>query len=162
MGIVYTQTSGNEQSALDGAMTKPLQLGFAAKAGVVSAILSRHEVVGPKNVLEGKYGYFNLYEHGEYDPSQLIAGLGKDFKGIDLSIKPYPSCRLTHPAIDAAQKIMESEGIVGPSDGVKPRKVLLFYNVFYLMSISSIAFKAIDTAASLIVSGSPMNVRTLR
>jgi 2-methylcitrate dehydratase PrpD len=107
MGIAYTQTSGNEQSTLDGAMTKPLQLGFAAKAGVVSAILSHHGVVGPKNVLEGRYGYFKLYERGEYDPSQLVTGLGKDFKGIHLSVKPYPSCRLTHPAIDAAQKIFQ-------------------------------------------------------
>jgi len=105
LGIVYSQTSGNAQCLIDGGLVKRMQPAFSAQAGVVSALLAQKGVTGAKNVLEGRYGFFNLYEGGDYDREKILRGLGKQFEGMKLSIKPYPSCRMTHASIDAALAI---------------------------------------------------------
>ncbi|HDN74102.1 MAG TPA: NAD-dependent epimerase/dehydratase family protein, partial [Archaeoglobus sp.] len=51
---------------------------------------------GTKNVLEGDFGFFKLYEGNDYDKDILLNDLGEDFRGMELSIKPYPCCRMTH------------------------------------------------------------------
>ena len=45
-----------------------------------------------------------------YDLSRLTAGLGKDFCITKIDKKPYPCCRTTHHAIDAALRLRE-EGL---------------------------------------------------
>jgi len=104
-GIAYCQTAGNVQCMLDGALVKRVQPAFAAKSAVLSALLAEKGITGTKKVLEGDFGFFKLYEGDEYDKNILLNGLGKDFKGTKLSIKPYPCCRMTHASIDAAIKL---------------------------------------------------------
>ncbi|WP_347491295.1 MmgE/PrpD family protein [Desulfoscipio sp. XC116] len=106
-GVAYSQTSGNAQCLLDGGLSKRLQPAFSTKAGVLSSLLAEIGITGARNVLEGKFGFFNLYERGYYDRQKCLAGLGEDFFGMKLSIKPYPSCRMTHSSIDAALAIKE-------------------------------------------------------
>ena len=102
LGIVYSQTSGNAQCLVDGGLVKRMQPGFSAKAGVLSVFLAKRGITGAKDIFEGPYGFFNLYERGDYDQEKLCDELGKRFDGMKLSIKPYPSCRMTHASIDAA------------------------------------------------------------
>ncbi len=102
LGIVYSQSAGNAQGLLEGRLVKRMQPGFAASAGVTSAFLARAGITGSREFLQGKYGFYNLYEGGEYDPAAVINALGSHFAIMDLSVKPYPSCRMTHSAIDAA------------------------------------------------------------
>jgi 2-methylcitrate dehydratase PrpD len=106
-GVVYSQTSGNMQCTLDRGLVKRMQPGFAARAGVLSVLMAELGITGAKDVFEGTYGYFNLYERGVYDRNKALEGLGEVFFGEKLSIKPYPSCRMTHAAIDAALYIKE-------------------------------------------------------
>lgn len=109
LGIVYSQTSGNAQCLIDGGLVKRMQPGFSAKAGVLSAFLAQRGITGAKDVLEGPYGFFNLYERGDYDQERLYDELGNRFDGMKLSIKPYPSCRMTHASIDAAIAVREND-----------------------------------------------------
>jgi 2-methylcitrate dehydratase PrpD len=102
LGIVYSQTSGNAQCLIDGGLAKRMQPAFAARAGVLSALMAEIGLTGAKDVFEGKFGFFNLYERGNYDRSKILKNLGKEFFGTKISIKPYPSCRMTHASIDAA------------------------------------------------------------
>jgi len=104
-GIVYSQTAGNAQCLIDGGLTKRMQPGFSAKAAVFSCALANLGVTGSKNVFEGEYGFFNLYEKGKYAPERVTKDLGNHFGIMDLSLKPYPSCRMTHAAIEAAINI---------------------------------------------------------
>lgn len=114
-GIAYSQVCGHRQASRDGALTKRMQPAFNAKAGVLSAYFANRGIVGTQNTLEGKYGFFNLYEGGRYSRERLIEGLGERFEIVNLSLKPYPCCRLTHPSIEAALKIVR-EHHVEPSD----------------------------------------------
>ncbi len=106
LGIVYSQTAGNAQGLLEGRLIKRMQPGFAASAGVTSAYLARAGITGSRAFLQGKYGFYNLYEAGEYDPAPVVKNLGIHFALTDLSVKPYPSCRMTHSAIDAALALL--------------------------------------------------------
>ena len=105
LGIAYSQTSGNMQCLLDGALVKRMQPAFAAKAAVISSLLAQNRITGTRNVLEGDYGFFKLYEGNEYDRGILLDGLGKNYTGMELSVKPYPCCRMTHASIDAALRL---------------------------------------------------------
>jgi len=115
LGIVYSQTSGNAQCLIDGGLVKRMQPGFSAKAGVLSAFLAKRGITGARGVFEGPYGFFNLYEGGDYDQEKLYDALGERFEGMRLSIKPYPSCRMTHASIDAALA-MRKEKRLEPSE----------------------------------------------
>ncbi|MEW5913493.1 MAG: MmgE/PrpD family protein [Thermodesulfobacteriota bacterium] len=102
LGVVYGQTSGNAQGLIEGRLVKRMQPGFAAQAGVEAAHLAQAGISGSREFLEGSYGFYNLYEKGAYDPGPVGQGLGRDFLISQLSIKPYPCCRMTHSSIDAA------------------------------------------------------------
>jgi len=102
LGIVYSQTAGNAQCLVDGGLVKRMQPGFSARSAVLSAALGSRGVTGATNIFEGDYGFFNLYERGKVKPERVTENLGEHFAVMDLSIKPYPCCRITHGSIDAA------------------------------------------------------------
>jgi 2-methylcitrate dehydratase PrpD len=115
LGVVYAQTSGNAQGLVEGRLVKRMQPGFAASAGVVSAFLAAGGVTGSRQFLTGDYGYYSLYEQGDYHPERVTEALGEHFAVVDLSIKPYPCCRMTHSSIGAAMKLRDR---VGPTMGI--------------------------------------------
>ena len=111
LGIVYSQTAGNAQCLVDGGLVKRMQPGFSARSAVLSAALGSRGVTGATNIFEGDYGFFNLYERGKVKPERVTENLGDHFAVMDLSIKPYPCCRITHGSIDAALELYNSHHI---------------------------------------------------
>ena len=108
LGIAYVQAAGNSQTVEDGALVKRMQVGFAARAGVVAAQLAGRGVTGPLRVFEGRHGYFTLYERGDYNREPLTEGLGERYEVGRLSVKPYPCARDSHAAIDAARMLRDT------------------------------------------------------
>ena len=104
-GIAYSQAAGNRQCIVDGALTKRFQAGQAAHAAVLSVFLAREGFTGAANVFAGPYGFFPMYQPGGYDLSAIDEGLGVQFLGDQLSLKPYPCGRPTHTYVDAAVKL---------------------------------------------------------
>lgn len=115
MGIAYTQCAGSAQGYEEGASTVPVQQGFGARSGVLAVILAQRGFTGSKNVLQGTYGFFSVYDRDEYDADMVISELGKRFESAYVSIKPYPSGKGTHIPIDATMKIMK-ENKLSPDD----------------------------------------------
>lgn len=101
-GIAYSQCAANVQPLREGATVKRVHAGFASKVGVISAVLAESGLTGAHRWLEGEFGYLNLYERGDYQPQPLTEGLGDRFHLLDLSLKPYPSARDNHGAVEAA------------------------------------------------------------
>ncbi len=110
-GITYHQAGGNLQCIDDGAMTKRAGPGFSARNGITAAIMAQKGITGAKNVLQGSHGLFNVYHRGNYNPEVLLADLGERFEGTNISFKPYPCCRYTHAAIDAALALVDKHNI---------------------------------------------------
>jgi 2-methylcitrate dehydratase PrpD len=106
-GIAYHQCAGNGQCVTEGALTKRMGPGFAARGGIVAALMAEKGITGAKESLEGEVGLFNLYHKGEYDPAPLTAGLGKTFTGLHALMKPYPCCKGTHACVDLALAMLE-------------------------------------------------------
>ena len=125
LGIVYCLASGNHQSTREGAPTKHVQPGFAAANAITAALMGSGELPGVQHPLTGEDGLSRVYLHDRFDPARAIRSLGMEWEFDRLSIKPYPTCRLTHPAISAAldlhaklgpdtEKTQRVELVIGP------------------------------------------------
>jgi 2-methylcitrate dehydratase PrpD len=75
---------------------------FGAHAAVLSVGLAARGLAGFRKPFEGRAGLFALYARGGYDPRPLTHELGVRYEGKRVSLKPWPSCRATHPFVDAA------------------------------------------------------------
>jgi 2-methylcitrate dehydratase PrpD len=115
-GIAYSHASGNRQCILDGALTKRLQAGQAASAGLFSAVLAQTGFTGARNVFNGRFGFLELYQPNGYDASLLSQDLGAVYCGEALSYKPYPCGRPLHAAIDAALAVRALLGITAADE----------------------------------------------
>lgn len=100
-GLAYHQAGGNLQCIHDGTLAKRAGPGFAARDGIMAALMAQKGITGARNVLQGRDGLFNVYHRGDYNPEALTANLGEKFEVVNLSFKPYPCCRNTNPPIDA-------------------------------------------------------------
>jgi 2-methylcitrate dehydratase PrpD len=109
MGIAYSQMVGDAQAQADGAMTSYIQQGTKGKSAIESALMAQKGITGTRAVLQGRAGFYNSFEP-DPDIGVLTDGLGKRFRGLDLSIKIHSSCRATHQAIDLAQ-MFRQDGI---------------------------------------------------
>jgi 2-methylcitrate dehydratase PrpD len=76
--------------------------GFAARAAVEASLLAQAGARGFAAPLEGAGGFFALYGGGGWREEVLFDALGERFLGDEVSFKPWPSCRGTHPYIEAA------------------------------------------------------------
>ncbi len=109
-GIALSTSSGSLQFLANGAWTKRYQVGDAARNGLVSAMFSAKGFVGAEAALEGKHGFLNAYAPNPI-PERAIADLGDVFETMNLAIKPYPSCRWGHAAIDTTLALRDEHGI---------------------------------------------------
>ncbi len=99
-GVSGSQAAGSLQFLLNGAWNKRFQVGAAAMNGVVAATLAKNSFIGSSDAIEGKHGLLAGYSDNAH-PEKAVAGLGRIYETLNVGIKPYPSCRYTHAAIDA-------------------------------------------------------------
>jgi len=115
MGAQYSQISGTLQPHVEGSPMLGMQVGFNARAAIVSADLARAGFRGPHDILTGQYGYFKLFENDDHDIDAFLPSLGKEWQINAMSHKPYPSGRLTHGVVDGLQQLMAQHGFA-PDD----------------------------------------------
>jgi 2-methylcitrate dehydratase PrpD len=115
LGFAHHLASGSAQSILDGALTKRLGPGFAARAAVTAAYLAKDGLNGPRRALEGRAGLFLLQERGEVLPARLLEGLGRDWEILKYGFKAFPCCRCCHSTIDLGLQLHRR--------GIKPDQV---------------------------------------
>ncbi len=108
LGNAGTQASGLWEFKSNGAMSKLLHTGRAAQSGMLSALLAEEGFTGAKSILEGEKGLLRATSK-DYDFNKLTESLGETFKLFETSVKLYPSCGHTHPAIQAALKLLNRE-----------------------------------------------------
>jgi 2-methylcitrate dehydratase PrpD len=103
-GIACSRASGTRANF--GTDTKPLHAGLAARAGLEAAELALLGVTAREDSLEAEMGLADLY--GAKRPAALPP-LGAPFalEKPGLELKPYPSCRFTHRAIDTVLALRE-------------------------------------------------------
>ena len=99
-GVSGSQAAGSLQFLVNGSWNKRYQVGAAAMNGVIAASLAREGFIGSSEAVEGKHGLLVGYSDNAH-PDKATAGLGSVYETMKIGVKPYPSCRYTHAAIDA-------------------------------------------------------------
>jgi len=90
--------------------SQPLQVAWAVRCGLASALMAGKGQVGYPRIIEE--GFYPAYlGHGPEPP--LDHPLDQDFAILGSYLKPYPGCRHLHPSIDAFSKIVD-EDLVNP------------------------------------------------
>jgi 2-methylcitrate dehydratase PrpD len=100
LGIAASLASGLKENF--GSMTKPFHAGHAARNGVFAAMLAREGLTASGSALDGRQGYAAAFSQTTLAPD-AFDGLGQRWQLLTsgIAVKPYPSCALTHSAIDA-------------------------------------------------------------
>src|SRR3989442_5234201 len=100
LGLAVSLASGLKENF--GSMTKPYHAGHAARNGVLAALLARGGLTASESALDGKQGYAAAFS-GTVLPADVFDRLGQRWEIVTsgIAVKPYPSCALTHSAIDA-------------------------------------------------------------
>ena len=108
-GIVYGQIGGTMQSHVEGKPLLPLQIGFCARAALNAVDLAAAGLDGPRDLFEGRFGYFPLFE-GDWDLAPLWRDLGRRWHVTELSHKPFPTGRATHGGLDGILQLQARHG----------------------------------------------------
>ncbi len=109
-GINLSQAAGSLQFSVDGAQTKPLQVGFAAHNAILARELAAAGVRGPAAAIEGRSGLLHAYSDGA-DAADVL-DLWDGVREIDrTAFKPYPCCRYMHAAIELLAAIVREHGL---------------------------------------------------
>ncbi|WP_166140140.1 MmgE/PrpD family protein [Nocardioides ochotonae] len=115
LGITASLASGIIEANRTGGTVKRLHCGYAAQAGVTAAQLVRRGFTGPPTVLEGRFGFFQAWLHGQFFPEAITEGLGTEWSVPGIFFKPYPANHFTHTTVDAGRAFRER--------GVRPEDV---------------------------------------
>lgn len=104
IGLAYMQLAGGKEAGFGtGATARGIYPAFAAQGGLQAALLARAGVTGPAGAMDGEAGLFRLYLAGALSTRQRSMLL--DFSiwhARQVDIKPWPSCRLSHPYVAVA------------------------------------------------------------
>lgn len=100
-GLAYMQAAGGKEPAFGvGANSRGIYPAFAAAGGVQSAIMAANGLSGPASAFDGAAGLFQIY-FGEAlsteQQAEILAPSGWVFS--ETEVKPWPSCRLSHPYV---------------------------------------------------------------
>src|SRR5690349_19989655 len=99
-GVSGSQAAGSLQFLVNGAWNKRYQVGGAAMNGVIAATLARNDFVGSTEAVEGKHGLLVGYSDNAH-PDKAVSSLGTMYDTTKTGVKPYPSFRYSHAALDA-------------------------------------------------------------
>lgn len=107
LGMAGTQSSGLWAFLAEGATCKKLHPARAAINGLSACMLAQSGMTGPEHILDAEDGGLYAAVSDSFDMRVLTDGLGEHFEINAVDKKPYPCCRTTHHAIDAALRLRE-------------------------------------------------------
>jgi 2-methylcitrate dehydratase PrpD len=108
LGVAGSQSAGLGENF--GTMTKPFHAGRAAESGIVAADVATLGWTASDRILEAPRGFFHA-AGGGYDPAAIRLGRPWTFTSPGVSIKPFPSGSLTHPAMTALLRLIRENQI---------------------------------------------------
>jgi 2-methylcitrate dehydratase PrpD len=112
VGISFSLDGGTSyQAHEEGAAIHGMLPGFGVRAALEATRLARVGIAGPARVLEGNNGYFRLFEGGHWDRDRALDRLGETWLVEQVSLKPYPTGRLSHGAIAGVLELRERLGL---------------------------------------------------
>lgn len=115
VGVAASMGSGVIEANRTGGTVKRMHCGWAAHSALSAVGLVEAGFTGPPTVLEGRFGFFQAWLHGEFYPHWITDSLGERWEVPGIFFKPYPANHFTHTAIDAAASLRDR--------GVEPARI---------------------------------------
>ncbi len=109
LGIAGSQSAGLRENF--GTMTKPFHAGRAAESGIVAADLATLGWTASEQILEAPSGFFHAAGGSGYDAGAIKLAQPWTLVSPGISIKPFPSGSLTHPAMTVLLRLMQANNI---------------------------------------------------
>ena len=78
---------------------------------IFSAYLAKKGVTGPRNIIDGVYGFYHQYIKDECDKSRLLERMGDIYWITTLSYKVYPVCGQCLSSVSTVDQIMKDNAI---------------------------------------------------
>jgi 2-methylcitrate dehydratase PrpD len=111
LALAFNGCGGSFQSHIDGSLGVRFVQGRVAQSAVMCARLAAKGITGPRNFLDGVYGYFHLYGKDLFRGEEALSDLGERYELMKLVFKKYPSCALTSGSTDVILKLIAEEDI---------------------------------------------------
>ena len=115
LGIVGSMASGIIEYLAEGTWTKRMHPGWAASAGIKSAVMAKAGFTGPRTVFEGTHGLFKGFASGSITPDfSHLESFGDGWVSAGLAFKPYACGTMTQPFVDCAvqaSNVLKAENI---------------------------------------------------
>ena len=110
LGLAGSRTGGTWAFAVDGAMSKRLHPGLAARDGLTAAYLAQHDISGPLYILEADDGGFYRTTSEGGDLAEVTRGWGDEWAVGTTEFKWYAACKSAHAPIEAALRLYRKMG----------------------------------------------------
>lgn len=107
-----------------GTMTKPLHAGYAARNGVLAALMGREGITASVDILEHRFGFAEVFNHHRDSATEHFTTWGDPLEILTefgLGLKPYPACGAAHPPIEAAVRLRDK--IAGGLEAIRQVRV---------------------------------------
>jgi 2-methylcitrate dehydratase PrpD len=106
LGNAGSLASGIIEYLAEGAWTKRLHPGWAAKAAIASARIGQGGFLGPRTMMEGIHGLFNGFARSQQGNFEVLTGdFGRKWFMQDITFKPYATGTMNQPYIDCALRL---------------------------------------------------------
>ncbi len=93
-------------------MTKYGVPGWQNTGGVMAALLAEMGYIGDSTVFEPpEQGFWKFAGYESWDPGKPREGLGRDWVFTRVNFKPYPCCRVLHPALEVLLEVMKQNSL---------------------------------------------------
>jgi 2-methylcitrate dehydratase PrpD len=110
MAIAASEASGLKENF--GTMVKPLHAGLAARNGVHAGLLAQGGMSASGLALDGPQGFLHAMDSEHVASGDALRDLGARWEIVEtgITVKLYPSCAGTHPALDALLDLRRRAG----------------------------------------------------
>jgi len=110
LAIAASEASGLKENF--GSMVKPLHAGLAARNAIVAADLAHAGMTATASAIEGPQGFLAAFDSATPTLADNVGDLGSRWEILEtgITVKLYPSCAATHPALDALLDLRRTHG----------------------------------------------------
>ena len=92
-------------------MTKYSVPGWQNTGGVMAVLLAEMGYMGDTSLLDAEHGFWKFVGYESWHPEKMMEGLGETWQFTRVNYKPYPCCRVLHPALECLQSIMDKNNL---------------------------------------------------
>ncbi len=109
IGLAGSFASGSHEWTSAGTNAKLTTPGWAARSGVITAVMAEDDFDGSLTAIEGRKGLLvSMAGPEQFDETQISTDLGDRWEMLDLVMKRSASCQGTQPYIEASLKLLRA------------------------------------------------------